>query len=589
MPGKMVRRGAVTALVAVLAGCAGLSEGFRQTEFSELARPGNDRFDNGERHATLPADCSIPSEYEHPPLMVIGDSLSNGVQSLYLDRFLSEWSFPNLIAIRAGLIEERDGDRTGERRFYSPDYPGDPRRPRNLPAVGLALPDASLFDMLRAKPQMNRTYEALVRRQRDNNGRVFVENLGAFGMSTVEAVNWTGADYRRVAEVLHEDRRHRNPVEAVFYRNAYFVANPTGQLCLDGWTLVDQVIRRKPASLLVALGSNNGLYNMAFRSRKADDAACEAETVLAFRAAGIADDEQICEIGPDGEVATTVADLVKTRYVADMTRLLERVDEEGETANVYVLGLIEPTRTANVTLEGDVYVNEFLRGAGLPPARWTLEKSEMERNANAIRTANAAIRSRIDAINARNHEKGATKRIHFLDIDGFFADHYDYKGCLADGRTDCADKQVRIVYGDNRSCNRRFDNRPFKLAGSTGGRGAPPYCRNDAALSDAHYTGGLFSLDNMHLSSVGYAILARFVTDEMRKVGDPIFDGIDAVVAACGTPEGRVTKGACAAYVTAPETAVIDRNRRDGEPLRRLSEGHYERAAFNRWLMARFQ
>jgi len=347
------------------------------------------------------------------------------------------------------------------------------------------------------------------------------------------------------------------------------------------------VIRRKPGSLLVALGSNNGLYNMAFRSRKADDPACEAETVLAFRAAGIADDKQICELGPDGKVTTTVADLVKTRYVEDMARLLDRIDKEGDTANVYVLGLIEPTRTANVTLEGDVYVNEFLRGAGLPRAKWTLEKSEMERNAIAIRTANAAIRSRIDTINARNHEKGSTKKVHFLDIDGFFADYYDYKGCLADGRTDCAGKQVRIVYDKDRRCNRRFDNRPFKLSGTAAS--TLGYCRDDASLTDAQYTGGLFSLDNMHLSSVGYAILARFVTDEMRRVDDPIFLPINAVGAECGTPKGRDTVGACAAYLTAPETAVIDRNRRDGEPLRNLVEDNYERATLNRWLMARFQ
>ncbi len=58
--------------------------------------------------------------YGHPPLMAIGDSLYNGVQSMRINWWLSEWSAPTLVALRLGLIDEFRADRTGGRRFYDP-------------------------------------------------------------------------------------------------------------------------------------------------------------------------------------------------------------------------------------------------------------------------------------------------------------------------------------------------------------------------------------------------------------------------------------------------------------------------------------
>ena len=74
------------------------------------------------REGIAPSKDTV-GEFYHPELMAIGDSLYNGMQSLRINWFLSEWSAPNLVAIRLGLIQERNGDRTGQRSFYSPQYP----------------------------------------------------------------------------------------------------------------------------------------------------------------------------------------------------------------------------------------------------------------------------------------------------------------------------------------------------------------------------------------------------------------------------------------------------------------------------------
>ena len=55
------------------------------------------------------------------PMMALGDSLYNGMQSLHLNWWEAEWSTPALVALREGLIAaDAQGNRTGERQFVAP-------------------------------------------------------------------------------------------------------------------------------------------------------------------------------------------------------------------------------------------------------------------------------------------------------------------------------------------------------------------------------------------------------------------------------------------------------------------------------------
>lgn len=75
----------------------------------------------------------------NPELMALGDSLYNGVQSLRINWWLSEWSVPSYAAIAMGLIDEKNGDRTGKRRFYGPQYPSHDASPSSTIIYGLNL------------------------------------------------------------------------------------------------------------------------------------------------------------------------------------------------------------------------------------------------------------------------------------------------------------------------------------------------------------------------------------------------------------------------------------------------------------------
>ena len=66
-----------------------------------------------------------PLEYDRPELMALGDSLYNGVQSLRVNWFLSEWSAPTTVAIALGTVDPEfllGGRRAGAGDPDRPDY-----------------------------------------------------------------------------------------------------------------------------------------------------------------------------------------------------------------------------------------------------------------------------------------------------------------------------------------------------------------------------------------------------------------------------------------------------------------------------------
>src|SRR5580765_2413643 len=61
--------------------------------------------------------------YMRPEMMALGDSLYNGVSSLRVNWWLSEWAAPSQVAIPLGLIKHNDMNRLADgRRFWGPQY-----------------------------------------------------------------------------------------------------------------------------------------------------------------------------------------------------------------------------------------------------------------------------------------------------------------------------------------------------------------------------------------------------------------------------------------------------------------------------------
>jgi hypothetical protein len=528
----------------------------------------------------MPSDCSVPEAYMTPPLMVLGDSLSNGVQALHVNRFLSEWSFPNLIAIRAGAILEENGDRTGDREFFSPDYPGEPTtpgRPGALPTVGIAFEKESFLDLLDYGSILKNMYYNIdsKAKRKDGNGRIYVENLGAFGISTVEGSRWTADDYEFVSKKMLERKDYTG---AITYRNAAFVLNPKKENCLKNKTAIDQIVERKPKSVIISLIGNNGLFNMAFRLKKPDDIVCSQKEIRFYEDIKLDLSKSVCKSVSDGK-NMTVNDFANRRFIADMRFMLNRINLEGNTQNVYVMGMLNPGRTANVKFEDGKAKGVF--GGG------DMKISEFEKNVEIINNTNRELAALIQDLDLENRLNGRATRFWYLDVDGFMASKYDYKGCVFRGQANCERFQYKVTYRqkDGTSCNRRFDNRAFKLMDTSSAEfGETKYCHDDAALG-SRYEGGLFSLDNMHLSSVGYALLADFVADYMQdKANDPIFTEVRGKTDRC-EGDKRYQAGSCIDYLTAPTAVISDANRAKGEPLRYLDERAYDKVSLIRAIM----
>ena len=113
------------------------------------------------KSSCVSSNFDIPQEYMNPELMALGDSLYNGVQSLRINWWLSEWSVPSYVAIAMGLIDEKNGDRTGKRRFYGPQYPSHDASPSSTISYGLNLEGLRWSDLTGAARAVSYTHLTL--------------------------------------------------------------------------------------------------------------------------------------------------------------------------------------------------------------------------------------------------------------------------------------------------------------------------------------------------------------------------------------------------------------------------------------------
>jgi lysophospholipase L1-like esterase len=249
---------------------------------------------------------------------------------------------------------------------------------------------------------------------------------------------------------LGEDFTKVTPHLAELFRafNTRFVLNPMGDMTAPALSPLDLVARRQPKRLLVNIGGNNGLWEMTFASQAASGAGQPS--------------------GPYN--ATDLRDL--RDFIGQLKALPDSIE------HIYLNALALPSCSANMTPRPDtvdtarpapgeyypLYENRFGFNYGVLTAEQMCLNDQTVRDVNALAAAEAA----------------ADPRIHIVATDALF-EEYDFKG-RADG------KVVRTADGMILS--------NLMLEGPS-------------LLNPVLWRGGLVSLDGMHPTTVGYALIAR--------------------------------------------------------------------------------
>ena len=512
------------------------------------------------RQTIAPLGDGTVGEFYRPELMAIGDSLFNGVQSLRINWFLSQWSAPSLVAIRLGLVQERNADRTGQRVFYGPRYPGEGASATATESFGFNLEDLPSLDQYAAVP--GRAADQLQRLAFGApapNSRPMVDNIAYLGANSYDLLYWTPADYRRNARKEISRLRRLGLVgalslpDAVFDANAAFVLNPTRNPCLEGLTPVAQVELRHPRRLLVSIGANDGMYSLAFASRRIDQRACEDIKFTPKRHPSCSDKK--------------IKPALLQDYTANIRTLLTRLAAVDGLEAVYLNNLPFPSRTANLV--------PFRRGAD-----WFWYNDLMSAPGDSADDISRKLISSdadvmdadrlIDQVNAQLKdivaEMDAKGPTHFALVDvNERLGQLDAKRCDKETAPGITPDMCKAAHGlaltqahFGGGADVRLDNRPIRFDGSTG-------LRTGSGFATKITEGGLESFDNMHLTSVGYELMAAEIVAAMRAHHDRL--PLDA----CPEhpdPAHPTAFGACAGLLVQPGWSYEDSTRREYSFLR---------------------
>lgn len=467
---------------------------------------------------------ALAANYMNPPLMAVGDSLYNGVSSLRINWWLSEWSVPAQVAIGLGLIpQDEEWQRTiseqKPRRFWGPQYPGvnqsdydgdAPNYGFNVERIGLrsVIFDNALGDSARELVQLSTA--------RPRSGRLFNDNLAFSGADTIDLLY-------RSAQSMHErlvsprpglersndlavlqkiarsgpltGAKNVSSIARGFYLiNAEFVLNPMRNRCIERLSPIDQVLLRKPKRLLVNIGSNDGIYRMGL------------EGVQLF--SPVTDDY--------AGRCTCIGDYLGVTYLKDVAQLIAKLEAEDEIEAIYVNSLIPPSRIANLVpdpaaggrrIPGTLYFTSYTTDFSVGGSR-RISGEEVRRADEFVAEVVSRLKRLLDEANARVAAKraarpaaadappGPVQKFVLVDVDTLTA-RYDFKHTPVDER------RMLIARGTPGTADVYFDMRALEFDQT------PRVYGNVAA-------GGFVSFDNMHLTSPGYAVLSSAVLDSIR-------------------------------------------------------------------------
>jgi lysophospholipase L1-like esterase len=504
----------------------------------------------------------IRTAYGHPELMDLGDSLYNGVQSLRINWWLSEWSAPTLVAIRMGLVGEFRADRTGARSFYDPQYPGqyNPQYPgEGTPAselvkytYGMNLEDLPLNNPITAIPdflQIPKQQYTLLMQLHDytpHNNRPVVDNLAFSGAESSDLLDFTAGDYNRIADQSLRNLQHANIFDgfqdlsdAFFAVNAAFVLNPTHNPCLDQMTPVDQVALRVPQYLLVNIGANDGLWMIAYYADSAGAPACDPK------------DNNLSASGVRQCQGSSIADALLVHYTQNMQRLITRLAGIKGMREVFINNLAYPSSVANLVPDGTTgfwYTDLF----GGTKAKRRLTDAQLRDADRLIKTVNDTIEQQVAAVDSAQPPGYPVFKV----VDqAAVLETYNFKNRAANPGFGHGARFV--IDGDDYGLKGRvqaLDNRPLRFSGPDG-------VQTGAPMFQKIKQGGLASFDNMHLSSVGYELMANAVLDSMGNILPPASP--DTCVSKDDPYYSKMKPGDCIAYMVQPGWSFVDETRRN--------------------------
>ncbi|SDE36700.1 hypothetical protein [Rhodospira trueperi] len=403
----------------------------------------------------------LPSDYKNPPLMAIGDSMYQGVRSLTMSAPLFRQSPPAQVARALGL---------GPAVFAGPD----PERPIliDMEAFIRLLPDLSAINDQVAK---NAAY--WTRTPLSPSGRLTFENAAVASMDITDLYDFdwdlrmrqadaltvaTASSLRALATAKIPDG---SIGDAILGLNARYTLNPAGRSDLEGIQPVDLVKIREPETLLVNIGSNEGLFHAGFEAQAAltEDSVREI-TKKYEKLAG-----HLREVGP-GTRRMVFNTLVLPSQVPNLMPAPESVTYDG----------IPPGPDGYF----DLYENRMGFGYG------TLTGAQMKQQDKLVRALNATM------IEVMRRELG--DRAVFVDLAEQMA-HLDRKH---QGLTKT--NAIKVV-------RRRWGIFPDTS-----------YITNmmlEEGLGNAFKWGGFCGLDGMHPSVVGYGKIANEVLTAMGATG----------------------------------------------------------------------
>jgi hypothetical protein len=464
--------------------------------------------------------------YMRPEMMAIGDSIYNGVRALRVNWWLAEWSAPAMAAMALELIETDEASRmrTGKREFYVPRYPGHPAyhggegvstlRRYDL-NIGFNLEAVSLRQIDLYVGEQARTLKALADRSFARTERRPVnDNLAFFGADATDLLTLTDARAEEIMSRPPEGQPEERSIaelrdaaaaadqigitnlagsvgwigDAAFYTNAGFVLNPLGLDCIARMSAIDQVAAREPRRLLVNIGANHGIFRVAFDGYDIDMEVAKLEE-------------------PGGVVRRTIRRELGQLFLDRMRTIVDRLAVIEGIEHVYINTLPRPSFAANLMPVDHVAwprrapgLHKYYRGyrpAFTFGGSRQLSAKHVEEADDLVRRVNEELRKLLDEANERLGRDDDRKFI-LVEIEQLL-DMHDAKHT-----GDTNDGLPVHTSGLWPFCSTHLTNLP--LAPAPGGWCGIEFSR-----------GGIFSMDNMHLSTPAYGAIAVLVANTVAK------------------------------------------------------------------------
>lgn len=325
-------------------------------------------------------------------------------------------------------------------------------------------------------------------RPKSASGRPCFDNVAISGDTIADVLDATAAGAGKTIAAKMEQGGDTPFTSAVvgdlllaFVRR--FTLNPSGAAEFEDMTQMDWVRLRQPKRLLVNVGSNDGLYRMCFNADASErmDTSRIDDLVAALAAL------------PDAVEHIYLNTLALPRAVSNLMPILSpaQMAQRPDLNPDMDFAFFAPGAQGYY----DLYENRM----GFTYGR--LSGAQVKALDDNIRAAN-------DLFAAAVKKHDAKGRIHLVDVTSLLL-AYDTKHVLeADGA------KVVLLKNGHRLTNQGYLVDPFGM----------------------HSAGGLFSLDGMHLSHPGYALMAGRVLETIAAVENAPFTPPDMDAAAKADP-----------------------------------------------------